>query len=397
MPASQSSHYDVIVLGAGAAGLMCAQTAGARGLRVLVLERANRPGKKILMSGGGRCNFTHLHNDPEHFICSNPHFVKSALSRYTPWDFLALVERHRIPWHEKQPGQLFCDRTARDIVDMLLAECEQAGVSLQTRCQVEAVEPGPPHLLQTSNGPLRCSHLVVATGGYSIPTLGGSGFGYDFARQLGLQVLPTRAALVPFTLGPRKLAQFEGLSGVAVDCTAAAAETSFRDQLLFTHRGLSGPAILQISSYWQPGTAVQIDLFPDRDLAAELRALRSERPRQSLSNALAATLPRRVAQRWCDLWLGHHRLGDLSDVQLQEIGERCQQWQLWPDGTEGYRTAEVTLGGVDTDEISSRSFASHRQPGVYFIGEVLDVTGHLGGHNFQWAWASGHACGMAVD
>ncbi|WP_440998123.1 NAD(P)/FAD-dependent oxidoreductase [Arhodomonas sp. SL1] len=394
--AEWAGHWDVVIVGAGAAGLMCALAAGARGRRVLVLEHANRVGKKILMSGGGRCNFTNMHSGPEHFLSSNPHFMKSALSRYTPWDFVALVERHGIPYHEKKLGQLFCDRSSKDIVAMLLNECAAVGVQVVTRTPVSTIDAGPPHALVTAAGEVRCDSLVVATGGYSIPKMGATGFGFDFARSLGIPLRPTRAALVPVTLDSRLLGRLRDLSGVSVDTVTRADGGTFRENVLFTHRGLSGPAVLQASSYWEPGMPMEIDLFPDRDIAAYIRDMRVSRPRLTLGNLLAEWLPKRVARRWCALWLGNPRLEVLDDVGIERVQQACQPWTVWPSGTEGYRTAEVTLGGVDTEALSSKTMECRDHPGVYFIGEVVDVTGHLGGHNFQWAWASGHAAGQHV-
>ncbi|MGM0633060.1 MAG: NAD(P)/FAD-dependent oxidoreductase [Pseudomonadota bacterium] len=390
------SRYDVIILGAGAAGLMCAIEAGRRGRRVLVLDHANRVGKKILMSGGGRCNFTNLHTTPENFLSANPHFCKSALSRYTPWDFVALVEQHGIAYHEKKLGQLFCDHRSSDIVQMLLGESEQAGVEIRVNCQVHVVQRADDFLLETSRGPLVAGRLVVATGGLSIPTMGASGFGYDLARQFGLTVLPTRAALVPFTLKGERLSWSRELSGVSVDVTATCNETAFRENLLWTHRGLSGPAILQISSYWRPGQAIDLDLLPERDLVSLVEEARRERPRIRLRTLLAEYLPRRLVDLWSDQRWRDRRVADLSTRDVDQLREALQPWQLTPDGTEGYRTAEVTLGGVDTEELSSRTMESKKVPGLYFIGEVVDVTGHLGGFNFQWAWASGVAAGQQV-
>lgn len=387
-------HYDVIVIGAGAAGLMCARVAGQRGRRVLVLDHANKVGKKILMSGGGRCNFTNLYSGPDNFICRNPHFVKSALSRFTPADFIALVEQHGIPYHEKKLGQLFCDNKSRDIVNLLLDECAAVGAEVRTHCTIESVTPGAPQRLETSDGAFACESLVIATGGLSVPTMGATGFGYALAEQLGLRVWPTRAGLVPFTLDRERLAQFKDLSGVSLEARAEFDGTVFRENILFTHRGVSGPAVLQISSYWEPGRPVRFDLCPERDVAAELAEARGSRPRLELHNWLGEFLPKRVAQRWCELWLPDKPLGQLSNADIEQVVSHLQPWEWVPAGTEGYRTAEVTLGGVDTDAVSSKTFECKTQPGVYFIGEVLDVTGHLGGHNFQWAWASGNAAGL---
>jgi predicted Rossmann fold flavoprotein len=389
-----AESFDVVVVGAGAAGLMCAIAAGGRGRRVLVADHANKVGKKILMSGGGRCNFTNLHCAPANFISANPHFAKSALSRYTPADFVALVERHGIPYHEKKLGQLFCDRSSKDIVRMLLDECAAVGAEVRTHSPVTIARLGPPHLLEAPAGAVECESLVIATGGYSVPSLGATGFGFDLARSLGIPVLPTRAALVPLALDPAQLQQLGDLAGVSLDTVTAADGAEFRENILFTHRGLSGPAILQASSYWTPGEAIRIDLFPELDLAAHIRASRQARPKLELKTLLAERLPRRVAQRWCELWLESKPLDQLSDTDIRSAVAACQPWVVRPAGTEGYRTAEVTLGGVDTGALSSRTMECRDHPGLYFIGEVVDVTGHLGGHNFQWAWASGHAAGQ---
>ncbi len=386
----------MVVIGAGAAGLMCAIAAGERGRSVRVFDHANKVGKKILMSGGGRCNFTNLHTSPDNFLSANPHFCKSALSRYTQWAFIALVEKHRIAYHEKTLGQLFCDGSSKQIVAMLLDECERVGAQVQTHAPVSIEQLGPPHRLSTPAGTISCESLVIATGGYSIPRMGATGFGFDFARKQGLKVQPTRAALVPFVLEGRKLEQIDGLAGVSVDSTAESGNGQFREGILFTHRGLSGPAMLQVSSYWQPGESVQINLLPEVDLGQTLRQLRLERPRAQLKTVLAEHLPRRLGERWCELWLGNPRLAELGDEAIAGIARRFQPWTVWPADTEGYRTAEVTIGGVDTDELSSKTMEAHKLPGVFFIGEVVDVTGHLGGHNFQWAWASGQAAGRYV-
>ena len=385
--------FDVVVIGAGAAGLMCAITAGRRGRSVLVLDHANKVGKKILMSGGGRCNFTNRYCTPENFISANPHFAKSALSRYTPADFVSLVERHGVPYHEKKLGQLFCDRSSKDIVRILLAECDAAGVTVRTHSPAKIMRVGDPHVLETPQVEVSCESLVVATGGYSIPSMGASGFGYDFARSLGIAVLPTRAALVPVTLAARELQQLDGLAGISVDTVTAADGVAFRENILFTHRGLSGPAILQASSYWEPGETLRIDLFPDLDITAHIREMSPKRPKLELQSLLARLLPRRVAQRWCELWLENKPLERLGHDDLRRIEAACKPWIVRPAGTEGYRTAEVTAGGVSTDALSSKTMECRGHPGLYFIGEVVDVTGHLGGHNFQWAWASGFAAG----
>ncbi|MBD3668160.1 MAG: NAD(P)/FAD-dependent oxidoreductase [Kangiella sp.] len=391
---------DVIIIGAGAAGLMCGITAGQRDRSVAILDHANKVGKKILMSGGGRCNFTNYYAEPANYLSHNPHFCKSALSRYTQWDFIALVEKHGIPYHEKKLGQLFCDNKAKDIVNMLLDECAQAGVDVRTDCsiqQVDKVDDG--FIIQSSQGKWHCQSLVIASGGLSIPTMGATGFGYDIAKQFGLKLFPTYAALVPFTLTPKLLEQFAGLSGTSADALVSCNGQSFRENILFTHRGLSGPSILQISSYWQPGDAISINLYPDLDLYEHLKQLQQERPKAHINTVLAEQLTKKLADRLCEIWFlayAQKPLAELSNEALQTIAEQLQNWQLKPTGTEGYRTAEVTMGGVDTDEVSSKTFEAKKVQGLYFIGEVLDVTGHLGGFNFQWAWASGFAAGQYV-
>ncbi|MFR0674206.1 NAD(P)/FAD-dependent oxidoreductase [Enterobacterales bacterium AW_CKDN230030176-1A_HGKHYDSX7] len=389
---------DVIILGAGAAGLMCAHLAAYRGRRVLVLDHANKPGKKILMSGGGRCNFTNLYTEPANFLSQNPHFCKSALARYTQWDFIDLVARHGVPYHEKKLGQLFCDNKSSDILELLLNECDQAGAELRmnTRIdQIERLEDG--YRLQTSAGPFACQSLVIATGGLSIPTLGATGFGYQVARQFGHSVLPTCAALVPFIITePQLKALCSELSGTSLDCTASCNGMSFRENLLFTHRGLSGPAILQISSFWKVGDTVEIDLLPDRDALAWLREQQAERPNTELKTVLADIFTRKLAHLLAEQWFVSKPLKQYTPAELAQVAERLSAWQLVPAGTEGYRTAEVTLGGVDTREVSSKSMESLKSPGLYFIGEVLDVSGHLGGFNFQWAWASAYAAAQVV-
>ncbi|SEO54453.1 hypothetical protein SAMN02800692_1067 [Luteibacter sp. UNC138MFCol5.1] len=390
-------EYDVLVVGAGAAGLMTAIVAGGRGRRVLVVDHANRAGKKILMSGGGRCNFTNTATTPANFLSANPHFCKSALARYTPWDFIAMVDRHRIAWHEKSPGQLFCDESSKQIVRMLLDECAAAGVRVETNCPVTRLRASAGGFSgETPLGHVRAASLVVATGGLSIPSLGASGFGYDLARQFGHAVLPLRAGLVPLTLSGKHQERFEGLSGVALPVEARANGAAFRDAMLITHRGVSGPAILQVSSYWEPGTDLRVDLLPGADAGETLRSARAERPAAELKTILSGLLPRRLAERLCEVWIPNRPMRQYRDAELNDIGAQLADWPIVASGTEGYRTAEVTLGGVDTDEVSSSTMMSRRQPGLYFVGEVLDVTGHLGGYNFQWAWASGNAAGLAV-
>ncbi len=397
MTESASMTADVVIIGAGAAGLMCAFNAAARGRRVLLIEHANKPGKKILMSGGGRCNFTNMYAEPANFFSQNPHFCKSALARYTPWDFIGMVDEHGVPYHEKKLGQLFCDNRSKDILNMLLDECRRTGVDLRLKTSVHEIETaGSGYLLATSMGPIACESLVIATGGLSIPTMGATGFGYEIARQFGHEVLPTRAGLVPFTTTGRLNELCSELSGTSVDCVAGCHGESFRENLLFTHRGLSGPAILQISSFWRPGDAVQINLLPDRDATAWLRGEQTARPNSELRTVLGEVFTRKMAALLTEHWFRSKPLKQYTPAELRDIAERLGGWQMVPGGTEGYRTAEVTLGGVDTREVSSKTMESLRSPGLYFIGEVLDVTGHLGGFNFQWAWASGHAAAQFV-
>jgi len=389
---------EVIIIGAGAAGLMCAFSAARRGRQVLLLDHANKAGKKILMSGGGRCNFTNLYTEPANFLSNNPHFCKSALARYTQWDFLELVGRHGVPYHEKKLGQMFCDNKSSDILEMLLAECSDAGVELHLNTAVQAIEKtAQGYALETGLGALHCQSLVIATGGLSIPTLGASGFGYQVARQFGHTVLPTRAGLVPFTITEPALKALCGeLSGTSVDCRVSCNGQSFRENLLFTHRGLSGPAMLQISSYWQAGEALAIDLLPERDAEQWLLDEQAARPNIELKTLLGEVFTRKMATLLCELWFASKPLKQYTPAELNSVAARLSDWQLVPAGTEGYRTAEVTLGGVDTREVSSKTMESQKSAGLYFVGEVLDVTGHLGGFNFQWAWASGHAAGQCV-
>ena len=390
---------EVTIIGAGAAGLMCAFSAALRGRRVLLLDHANKAGKKILMSGGGRCNFTNLYTEPANFLSGNPHFCKSALARYTQWDFIEMVSRHGVPYHEKKLGQLFCDNKSSDILEMLLDECAQAGVDLRLDTHIESVAAADEGFaLQTSAGPVHCQSLVIATGGLSIPTLGASGFGYQIARQFGHEVLPTRAGLVPFTITEPTLKTIcTELSGTSVeDCLVSCNGQSFRENILFTHRGLSGPAILQISSFWQPGDSVHIDLLPHLDLDEWLATQRQERPNTELKTLLGEVFTRKMAGLLCEHWFVSKPLKQYVATELEAIARQLGDWQLTPAGTEGYRTAEVTLGGVDTREVSSKTMESLKTPGLYFVGEVLDVTGHLGGFNFQWAWASGFAAAQFV-
>nr|WP_197976716.1 MULTISPECIES: NAD(P)/FAD-dependent oxidoreductase [unclassified Pseudomonas] len=387
----------VIIIGAGAAGLMCALSAAQRGREVLLIDHANKPGKKILMSGGGRCNFTNMYTEPANFLSQNPHFCKSALARYTQWDFIALVAKHDVPYHEKKLGQLFCDNKSSDILGLLLAECESAGVELRMDTSVQSIEKtADGYRLQTSLGLLACQSLVVATGGLSIPTLGATGFGYQIARQFGHSVLPTRAGLVPFTITDQLKDICTELSGTSVDCVASCNEQAFRENLLFTHRGLSGPAILQISSFWQPGDTVEINLLPDHDALAWLQQQQAERPNSELKTLLGEVFTKKMANLLAEHWFVSKPIKQYTPAELQTVANTLGAWQLVPAGTEGYRTAEVTLGGVDTREVSSKTMESLKSPGLYFIGEVLDVSGHLGGFNFQWAWASGYAAAQYV-
>lgn len=389
---------DVAIVGGGAAGLMCAIKAGGRGRRVLIIEHSNRVGKKILMSGGGRCNFTNLHTSPDNFLSANPHFCKSALARYSPWDFIALVERHGIAYHEKERGQLFCDLSSKLIVKMLTDECWQAGVRIEVNCKVTAVKrTATGFALETSLGPVQAAALVVATGGLSIPKLGASGFGYELARSFGHSVLSTRPALVPLVLSEKSLIPYRDLSGIGIPVEVNCNNQRFTGGMLFTHRGISGPAILQISSYWQPGDKLWLNLLPGINVSAWLADRQRSRPAAKIQTVLAERLPKRLVQCLCcgPTFIGRP-LRQYHASELQAISEQLQCWKFYPSGSEGYRTAEVTLGGVNTDELSSATMASKKVPSLYFIGEVVDVTGHLGGFNFQWAWASGHAAGQIV-
>ncbi|WP_295684092.1 NAD(P)/FAD-dependent oxidoreductase [uncultured Nevskia sp.] len=388
---------DVLVLGAGAAGLFCAFTAGQRGKRVRVIEHANKVGKKILMSGGGRCNFTNTGTTAANYLSANPHFCKSALARYTPWDFIALVDKHGIKYHEKELGQLFCDESSKLILRMLLDECRDANVVIETDCTISAVQQrNGVYEVITTHGVYSAPSIVVATGGLSIPAMGATGFGYQLAKQFGHEVLPTRAGLVPLTLSGKPLEDYADLSGVALPVEVSAEDTSFRGALLLTHRGLSGPAILQISSYWQPGQPLSLNLLPLEEAETWLAAQQAERPASELKTVLSEALPKRFAQRLCERWIANKPLRQYRAAELKAIAAQLSEWPITASGTEGYRTAEVTLGGVDTNGLSSSTMMSKHQPGLYFIGEVVDVTGWLGGYNFQWAWASGHAAGLAV-
>ncbi len=388
------AFYDVIVLGGGAAGLMCAIQAGRRGRSVVVLEHAPELGRKILISGGGRCNFTNVNTRPDNFLSRNPHFAKSALARYRPADFIALLQKHKVPYHEKTLGQLFCDRSARDVMGILTAECEAAGVSVKTNCMVCEVNRDTRFRVETSKGPLEASALVVATGGLSIPKMGATGRGYELARQFGLKIVPCHPALVPLTFTEPERSRFSALAGVSQPVTATVRKQMFRENMLFTHRGLSGPAILQISSYWTPGDDVLVDLLPAASMEEDLLRIKASLPALSLRSALSGLLPNRLAQTWP--LPSQSRLSSLSHQAIRSLANSLHHWTIRPSGTEGYGKAEVTAGGVSTDELSSKTMESKRVPGLFFIGEVVDVTGHLGGFNFQWAWASGFSCGVSV-
>ena len=389
---------NVIIVGAGAAGLMCAIEAGKRGRQVIVLDHANKPGKKILMSGGGRCNFTNLYINPNDYISHNPHFCKSALSRYTQWDFIELVKKHHIPFHEKTLGQLFCDEKSKAILEMLLLECERAGVEIRLNASIERIERLEDHhfKIKSTRGDFHCQSLVIASGGLSIPTMGASPFAYKVAEQFGIPVWPTRAGLVPITLQPEDKAKYEVLSGVSADSLVQNDRISFRENMLFTHRGLSGPAILQISSYWQPGETIKVNLLPDANMLEFLINAKNSEPQKLLKNVVAGCLPKRILDIFLPAELADKKIATIAHKDLQIVAQHFQAWIIKPNGTEGYRTAEVTLGGVDCNAISSKTMQVNNVPGLYFIGEAVDVTGWLGGFNFQWAWASGWAAGQEV-
>jgi predicted Rossmann fold flavoprotein len=388
--------YDALILGAGAAGLMCAAEASKRGRRVALLERADRIGKKILISGGGRCNFTNIHCTPENFISANPHFAKSALARYTPADFIALVEEHRIPYHEKTLGQLFCDRTASDITTMLEHECHAGGVNIFLNSNIQEVTHTTEFAVHANRIEFQAPVLVIATGGLSIPKMGATAFGYDLARQFGLKIRQPKPALVPLVLNTNDQKDYCNLAGVSADVIVDCADQSFKEAMLITHRGLSGPAILQASSYWKNGESIHIDLAPDRDVTGAIRHAKT-RNASTAQSALQQSVPARLAGRWLELnWLSKNSTSEWTNQALEDLERRIHRWTLVPSGTEGYQKAEVTAGGIDTDELSAKTMESHKVPGLFVIGEVVDVTGHLGGHNFQWAWSSGVAAGRAL-
>ncbi|WP_273784504.1 NAD(P)/FAD-dependent oxidoreductase [Brucella intermedia] len=388
---------DIVVIGAGAAGMMCAIEAARRGRSVLVVDHAKTAGEKIRISGGGRCNFTNLHASPKNYLSQNPHFCISALSRYTQRDFIALVERYRIAYHEKTLGQLFCDGSALQIIDMLLAEMKRHGAGLKLGCSVSSVEKSVEGFsLQLSDGPVSCRSLVVACGGKSIPKMGATGFGYDIATQFGLRIVETRPALVPLTFEPNTLERLKPLAGVAVDAVVSCGKTKFAEAMLFTHRGISGPSILQISSYWREGDEIRIAMLPETDIFEALREQRKQNGKQALQTALAVYLPRKLAQTLAEDVGATGHLADMSDKMFRRVESAINDWRIKPAGSEGYRTAEVTLGGVDTRELDSKTMEAKSVPGLFFIGEVVDVTGWLGGYNFQWAWSSGWVAGQAA-
>ena len=404
------TYFDCVVIGGGAAGLMCAAQAGLRGKSVTVLDHANKVGKKILMSGGGRCNFTNYYVEPSNYIGANAHFCKSALSRYTQYDFLDLVHRHELAYHEKTLGQLFCDNKAKDILNILLAECDNAGVRIATECSIHKVKAlpaenptanTPRYTLKTSQGDIHCHSLVIASGGLSIPTMGATGFGYDLAKQFGLRITPRHASLVPFTFKGELLTTAQNLAGVALPVTIESQNQTFSEALLFTHKGISGPAVLQVSNYWLPEQTVTINYLPNADLAQQIATWQQEGQKSELKNLLSRLLPKRFITEWLTINpetkdLADKTVAQLSNNNIEQLVNHLQNWQCIPAGTEGYKTAEVTLGGVNTDDVSSKTFEAKNVPGLFFVGEVLDVTGWLGGFNFQWAWASGYCAAQFV-
>ena len=396
-------NVDIAIIGAGAAGMMAAAIAGQRGRSVWLADHRKSPGEKIRISGGGRCNFTNIYTSPENFLSSNPHFCKSALAQYTQFDFIDLVDRHGIAYHEKKLGQLFCDHSAKDIIAMLTQECQDAGVDMALGTNVENIEKSDHGLdggndggwrVTSDQGIVHAASLIIATGGLSIPKIGASSFGYDIARQFGHRIIPTRAGLVPLTFDDDLLDHCRDLAGVSVDASVTANNTGFSEGLLFTHRGLSGPSILQVSSYWQDGETIAVNLNQGGDLSVALKSAKQTNPKQDCANAMAKILPKRLAQKITDEMAITTTLAETPDRQIEALGARVENWQVTPSGTEGYRTAEVTLGGVDPNEVSSKTMESRLHQGLYFIGEVVDVTGHLGGYNFQWAWSSGYVAGQ---
>jgi hypothetical protein len=401
MKQQQIKNFDVIIIGAGAAGLMCAITAGSRGRSVLVLDHANKVGKKILMSGGGKCNFTNYNIEPENFISHNPHFCKSALSRYTQWDFISLVEKHGIAFHEKTLGQLFCDHKSSEILNLLLAEAKNSSVVIQAKTAIKKIvyNDEKKFSIETAEQLFSAESVVIASGGLSIPTMGATGFAWDIAKQFGLEVYPPVAGLVPFIFNQRHQTRLTDLAGTAVDVEVNCNGQSFKEAMLFTHKGLSGPAILQISSYWNPGDPILINLVPALDAMDWLLDKQQQRPKAALKTILSEIFTKKLSEKICEYVLAVDKetaINQLSEKSLQKITDQLTAWTVYPENTEGYRTAEVTMGGIDTDQISSKTFETKMQPGLYFIGEALDVTGHLGGYNFQWAWSSGYAAGSYV-
>ncbi len=389
-------NYDVVIIGAGAAGLMCALSAGRRGRKVLVLDHADRMGKKIVLSGGGSCNFTNLYLEAEHYISDNSHFCKSALSRFSQYDFISLVEKHNISYQQRQLGQLFCKGNSVQILDLLLEECRLSSVKIQNRCTIKKIGKESFFNVQTNSENYATGSLVIATGGLSMPGIGASGFGYEVAEQFGLKVLPRQPGLVPLIFDRDELDDFSDLSGISVDVEVTCNGQSFREAILFTHRGLSGPAILQISNYWQPGDEVIINLLPDIDLTEAIKQWQKERPKTELKNLIGELLTRRVAHRWLELWHHSKPVKQYNEKEINEVADIFHSWRFKPSDTEGYRVAEVTRGGVDTNELSSKTFEARKEKGLYFIGEVVDVTGWLGGYNLQWAWSSGYCAGQFV-
>ncbi|MCP4269890.1 MAG: NAD(P)/FAD-dependent oxidoreductase [Candidatus Brocadiaceae bacterium] len=388
--------FEVLIIGAGASGLMCALTAGQRGRRVLALDHAANVGNKILISGGGSCNFTNLYLDAKHYVSNNPHFPKSALSRFSQYDFISLVEKHGVAYQERDFGQLFCSGKSRKILDLLLKECRTVGVRIQTKCTIKSIEKDKFFTVKTNTGNYTAESLVIATGGLSMPSIGATGFGYEVAKQFGLRVLCCQPGLTPMTYSKRDLENHSDLSGISVDASVSCNEKSFRDALLFTHRGLSGPAILQISNYWQPGDEIVVNLLPDINLIDTIKQWQRERPKAQLKNLIGGLLTRRLAHRWMELWYNNKPVNQYNEKEINEVAGFFHSWRFIPTGTEGYKVAEVTIGGVDTNELSSKTFEARNVKKLYFIGEVLDVTGWLGGYNLQWAWSSGYCAGQFV-
>jgi predicted Rossmann fold flavoprotein len=389
-------NYDVVIIGAGAAGLMCALTAGQRGRKVLVLDHAERMGNKILISGGGSCNFTNLYLDSKHYISDNTHFCKSALSRFTQYDFISLVEKHNISYQQRQSGQLFCNGNSVEILNLLLEECRLSDVKIQNRSTIKKIKKDSCFNVETNSGNYATESLVIATGGLSMPAIGASGFGYEVAEQFGLKVLSCQPGLAPLTFKRDDLDDFSDLSGISANATVFCNGQSFREAILFTHRGLSGPAVLQISNYWQPGDEVVINLLPDIDLTKTIKQWQKERPKTELKNLIGELVTKRVAHRWLELWHHNKPVNQYNEKEIKEVADIFHAWHIKPSDTEGYRVAEVTRGGVDTNELSSKTFEARKMKGLYFIGEVVDVTGWLGGYNLQWAWSSGFSAGQFV-